>query len=401
MTALTAVAPLVTLYNGATWDDITAWLRGWSVRWGRRDEWGKPRARVLNLDLGNRAREFEPGYATSPYYPQWACGARVYFGLTYTYGATTVTRHLFCGQIDSIVPKYPGAATDSYVNAVASDHMSVLAKETTAAAIPSGTGDAMIHAVLGEMDYTFGFTEDLELSPSTLQAYTPSSESILSVVEKVTDSDYGAFWMEPGSQMVYAVYINRHHHALGWAPVAYFDNANTNGKIADLQLAADKDNAWTRASVTRVGGVTQTYEDTAASAAIGEYPTSRTGLLLNSDAECDDLARHLVQVGVASYALRPGQLTALLAVGDDHATHAAHAVQLATPFAPIQIAFTPTGGGATRTFDAIVQGGTVSQRAPKAPVEFVAYLAPRQGEVFWVLGDSDLSVLGSTTILGW
>jgi hypothetical protein len=65
----------------------------------------------------------------------------------------------------------------------------------------------------------------------------------------------------------------------------------------------------------------------------------------------------------------------------------------------LNVEVNPKGGGAAIDDDWFVE--QISLTGDAGMYEMTMQLSPADGQRMWVLGDSTLSVLGSTTVLGW
>lgn len=201
MAAITAITLTCEMYIHATWENISAYVIDWQVRWGRTSCWETMRPRTITLKLANQDRRFEPGYTSGAFYDHVKQGTPVYLKLDTTVAPSThYIDALFYGTISSISLHYPGHKdTAAYAIVEAADPCAILAKEQTTHTITGSTADVMVKHVLGQLAWTGGTIYDADVvgGAAVLQTYEATQESLLSIIEKIAWSDGSLFWVEP------------------------------------------------------------------------------------------------------------------------------------------------------------------------------------------------------------
>lgn len=403
---VTAATGILELYHPAndTWTDITKYLRSWTVSWGASGTQEQIRARTATFVLDNNDRRFEPAYEDGAMYGDITVGAGVYFNLQVTAESGTTVYPLFYGVAQAWRPTYSTPpARDAVCVLECCDPNLIITNDLCTVSLPAQTGDLSIHDLLAARKWTGNIYENLETGDSTLQAYSASRESILSIINRIVDSEGGWFYWQPGVRKITARFLNRTYLALQHAAetIYYLDDNDSNGQYTGIILGSDDDHLYTRAMLTRIDGTIQTYVATMA-AAVGERTYTASNLLLASDNEVADRAMHLVQSRCrALFDLYCSQVRAILHPGQKVA-HSVNALGLTQPFAPFVITHTPNTGSAL-TFNCRVVGGRISQNEPGELIDIIGYLVdtPVIGGDYWILQDAVKGVLDTTTILGW
>lgn len=118
------LASAASLSIAPTWSDITADVRDSSVRIsrGKGSEIPTYASSSLSLTLNNRARKYDPEYASSPLYPNVRPRKRI--RVRATWASTTHT--IWTGYIDSFPQRYPMANFDATVELAAYDALALL-----------------------------------------------------------------------------------------------------------------------------------------------------------------------------------------------------------------------------------------------------------------------------------
>lgn len=174
---------------GSYFIDVTDSVRQYNTSRGRSRELDKYQTGVASVVFDNRNRDFDPAYASSPYYgniiPRRDLRISVNNVVTYT------------GVIDDWNLDY-GLNTDSVTVGAATDGFSVLAKQTltggTATAQSSG---ARVEAILNTSDVNWSaVTRDIDTGSATLGAdvITPDTNA-LQYLQTIETSEQGALFI--------------------------------------------------------------------------------------------------------------------------------------------------------------------------------------------------------------
>lgn len=154
---------------------------------------------------------------------------------------------------------------------------------------------------------------------------------------------------------------------------------------------------YNEVGVSRVDGTLQEVKDDTSISKYGPRRFERTGLLLQSDSIALDAANfYLTQL--KDPALRVPSLTIVPRDQDTNAWVAIAVLENLIQIFRITVTRRPPGGG-TFSSDYFVTGVTVD--VVNRVYRFTFSLSPVSPVLFWILDDAELSVLDSTTRVGW
>ena len=159
-----------------TWIDITIKLRSFSVKRGRSGKLDQFNAGNCELVLDNRARQFDPGYASSPYYPNVRPMNRIWLYAEHAGECLD----LFHGYVDTWQQDWPGGGwSDAIVTLTASDEFKVLSLYS----LPVSSPPRESYEGLVTSDNPVGYWSFNELPSTRIE---PSSEqTILGPIERL------------------------------------------------------------------------------------------------------------------------------------------------------------------------------------------------------------------------
>jgi hypothetical protein len=253
MAAIDTLLPKLYLYDTTTpvWVDISDYVQDWKVTWGRTSVWESMRARTLTVKLANSDRRFEPGYSSGPYVDWLHQGMLLHLDLYAAAGASHATYAAFFGTLSNISLHYPGHTdTAAYATFQACDPLAILAKEIMNPVVASGTADVMVKAVLDELVWTASTIDETNIAAgtATLQAYDPTNESLLSIIEKIAWSDERLFYLVPNTEKRADAYLI---DAYGLTfPVAPYLLVLDTADIFDITLGIDDDQCYSHVRLT-------------------------------------------------------------------------------------------------------------------------------------------------------
>lgn len=333
-----------------TYTDVTAYLRGGTIRRGRQNELGRYEAGTCTLRLDNRTRRFDPTYAAGAYYPNVLPMKKV--RVSAVWSATTY--RLFTGFIESWPQDWPGNK-DGVVEITAADGFKALglAKLSGIVATITGAADngaglirltAKAHgAVTGAVLVVAGVTgtteanaswtvtvidvDTLDLQGSTFtNEYTGggtastypaqlSSARLTQILDAaawpaadrsietgVSNLQPTAYSKQDALSMLQAVETSENGRLfIDGAGVLQFDNRHspylttsaftfTGSHYQQPTVEYDDSQIWNEVIVTREGGVAQTQEDATSQTNYLVRTMDRAGSQVDSDNECNDAA---------------------------------------------------------------------------------------------------------------
>ncbi|HEY1249208.1 MAG TPA: hypothetical protein VGE97_09490 [Nitrososphaera sp.] len=167
--------------------DVTAYVRDFSIQAGKGHELDPPQASLAHVTLDNRDRRFEPEYDGSPYYPdiQPLCPIRIsayYGGMYYV---------LYTGWVEEWPVEW-GRVSESQVTLSCVDRFEMINQAILIGDYPEQTSGERIAAVLEDI----GITDyDIDIGQSTVAAITLDKVSALQHILEIAQSELGLFFV--------------------------------------------------------------------------------------------------------------------------------------------------------------------------------------------------------------
>jgi len=245
--------------------------------------------------------DFNPFNPDSPYVGKLLPLRKIRIFATTTLNEEEVEIDLFSGYITTFDTNfYEGVNTTSTVTLQCVDGFRLLNNVATQAVAPvpgcpaGQLSGARVNALL---DYA-GFPEsmrNIDVGNSTMQADPGNSvRSILSAIQLVEQSEFGAFFMGRSGKVKF---LDRNTVSiLADVTPRYYTDSDVPGSLqyASIDFAYDDQLILNDVSVTRLGGTTQEVFDATSIATYFTKSGQRTGILVQSDQEANDQARTLL-----------------------------------------------------------------------------------------------------------
>jgi len=246
---------------------------------------------TLTLRIVDQSGDFNPTNPGSPYYSLLTPMKKVQ--ITATYGANTYS--LFSGFITSYVNTQPKDATEvayTTIQAVDAFRLAQNAQiSTVTGAISGDLSGTRVNQILDQIDWP-ATMRDIDAGLTTLQADPGTPRTSLTALQTVTDSEYGAFYVDTNGEFVFqdrAVTAG----SIGGTVTTFNDDgtgipyANANWKLDDTLI-------FNSAQVSRSGGSPQTAinQDSIDKYFIHSY--NLQDLLMQTDAVALDYAQAYV-----------------------------------------------------------------------------------------------------------
>ena len=246
---------------------------------------------TLTLRIVDQNGDFNPTNPAGPYYTLLTPMKKVQ--ITATYGANTYS--LFSGFITSYVNTQPKDATEVAYTTIQAVDAFRLAQNAQISTVTGATaGDlsgTRVNQILDQIDWPVTM-RDIDAGLTTLQADPGTPRTSLTALQTVTDSEYGAFYVDTNGEFVFQ---DRSVTAgsIGGTVTTFNDNgtgipyANANWKLDDTLI-------FNSAQVSRSGGSPQTAinQDSIDKYFIHSY--NLQDLLMQTDAVALDYAQAYV-----------------------------------------------------------------------------------------------------------
>ena len=246
---------------------------------------------TLTLRIVDQSGDFNPTNPGSPYYSLLTPMKKVQ--ITATYGANTYS--LFSGFITSYVNTQPKDATEVAYTTIQAVDAFRLAQNAQISTVTGATaGDlsgTRINQILDQIDWP-STARDIDAGLTTLQADPGTPRTSLTALQTVTDSEYGAFYVDTNGEFVFqdrAVTAG----SIG-GTVTTFNDDGTGIAYANANWKLDDTLVFNSAQVSRSGGSPQTAinQDSIDKYFIHSY--NLQDLLMQTDAVALDYAQAYV-----------------------------------------------------------------------------------------------------------
>ncbi len=376
-----------------TWTNVSSDLRGFSISRGRQYELNQMEAGTATITLKNLLRNYDPLYASSPYYPNVVPLVPIRISAI----LSSTTYRLFTGFVERW-PQQRQGPTYAEVQISAVDGFELLTNALlTASSYPQELSGTRIARVLDAVSWSSS-ARNIAAGQSQISAYTFASADNVQALQHLQDveqSELGWFFCAGDGQ---ATFFDRHTLIGSTSSGTFSDKPSVDaGSVgyADIVASLDKDlitNDWIG---TRDGGVTQEAIDSSMVTKYFLRSQTRTPLL-TTDTDVMGEMQYLLSLyksparRVQSITIKPGNDTTrwthvLARVLGDRITIREH----------------PPGGGSANVQDSLIQQINLSLTTDGAAAQCTWGLLPVNFQSLWILNDTTYSKLGTTTILSF
>ena len=245
----------------------------------------------LTLRIIDQNGDFNPLNPGSPYYELLTPMKKVQITATYS----GVTYPIFSGFITSYVNTQPSDATEvafTTITAVDAFRLGNLAQISTVTGATAGDlSGTRINQILDEIDWP-GTMRDIDAGLTTMQADPATARTSLQAMQTVTDSEYGALYIDPSGSFTFqdrALTVS----SIGATPTVFADNG-TGIKYANAVWILNDSLVFNSATVSRTGGSPQTATNAASITKYFLHSYNLQDLLMQTDAVALDYARAYV-----------------------------------------------------------------------------------------------------------
>ena len=246
---------------------------------------------TLTLRIVDQNGDFNPTNPLSPYSPYLTPMKKVQ--ISATYGATTYS--LFSGFITSYVNTQPKDATEvAYTTIQAVDAFRLAQNAQISTVTGASAGDlsgTRINQILDQIDWPTTM-RDVDAGLTTMQADPGTARTSLDAMQTVTDSEYGALYVDVDGSFVFQ---DRSVTAgsIG-GTVTTFNDDGTGIAYANAVWKLDDTLVFNSATVSRAGGTPQTAINQASIDKYFIHSYNLQNLLMQTDAVALDYAQAYV-----------------------------------------------------------------------------------------------------------
>ena len=269
--------------SAATPVDITTQTLSVSTQRGRDRTFDNYSAATCTIELIDENGDWNPDNTNSPYYGDILPMRQL--RITANYNNTTY--FLFLGYITSIDWQWDKAADVAFVTLTAEDAFRAFNLQQITTVAGSTAGDLpgeRIDQILDEITWPSQL-RDLSTGYVTLQDDDGTQRSVLSAMQTVESTELGGLYMHPNGKVTFK---GRYDIAQTAAdPVVTFDDDGTDLKYTDIDVILDDQDIANSVTVERTGGTAQNRSDATSIATYFTRSMSRTGLIMQTDAQAD------------------------------------------------------------------------------------------------------------------
>ena len=246
----------------------------------------------LTLRIVDQNGDFNPQNVSGPYYNLLTPMKKVQ--ITATYGS--VTYPIFSGFITSYVTTYPDDSSDNLaittIQAVDAFRLAQVAQISTVTDATAGQlSGTRINKILDQIDWPDSM-RDIDAGLTTMQADPGTIRTALSALTTVSNSEYGALYVDGYGSFVFqdrAVTVG----SIGGTPTVFADNG-TGIIYFDASWILNDVLIFNKATITRTGGTAQVASNQASIDKYFLHSYYLDNLLMQTDAVALDYAQAYV-----------------------------------------------------------------------------------------------------------
>jgi hypothetical protein len=243
----------------------------------------------LTLRIVDQNGDFNPQNVSGPYYNLLTPMKKVQ--ITATYGS--VTYPIFSGFITSYVTTYPDDSSDNLaittIQAVDAFRLAQVAQISTVTDATAGQlSGTRINKILDQIDWPDSM-RDIDAGLTTMQADPGTIRTALSALTTVSNSEYGALYVDGYGSFVFqdrAVTVG----SIGGTPTVFADNG-TGIIYFDASWILNDVLIFNKATITRTGGTAQVASNQASIDKYFLHSYYLDNLLMQTDAVALDYAQ--------------------------------------------------------------------------------------------------------------
>lgn len=230
--------------------------------------------------------DFNPLNTASPYYGYLTPLRKIRFSATYS----GIGYFLFSGYITAYNYSYPKDQDLGYVDLVCVDAFRLLnlAGITTVSGASAGqTAGTRIGKILDQVSFPSGL-RNIEAGSTTLQADPATLRTALAAIQNAEFSEQGAFFIDGGGNATFKSRTTV-QAAAGTTPTK-FSNDGTGISYFNINPAFDDKLIINQATIKRIGGTAQTYQDSTSVSKYFPHSVNYDNLLVQTDADALNIA---------------------------------------------------------------------------------------------------------------
>jgi hypothetical protein len=271
--------------------DVSNVVDSISIKRGRNPQADEFQTGTMSLRIVDQLGAFNPQNLSSPYFGLLDPMRKV--SISATYGGTTYP--MFSGFITSYTTTTPKNATDVVYTVIQAVDALRLAQNAQISTVTGATaGDlsgTRINEILDEISWPASM-RDVDAGLTQLQNDPGTARTSLAALQTVTNSEYGAFYVDASGSFVFQD-RSVTTASIGGTPTVFNDNGTDIGYF-NAVWRLDDTLVFNQANVSRTGGTVQNATNAASVEKYFAHTYNIQNLLMETDAVALDYARAYV-----------------------------------------------------------------------------------------------------------
>ena len=271
--------------------DVSNVVDSVSIKRGRNPQVDEFQTGTMTLRIVDQNGDFNPQNPSSPYFGLLDPMRKVSISAT----SVGVTYPMFSGFITSYTTSTPLNANDVVYTTIQAVDAQRLAQNAQIATVTGATaGDlsgTRINQILDMISWPASM-RDVDAGLTTMQADPGTARTSLAALQTVTNSEYGAFYVDASGSFVFQD-RSVTTASIGGTPTVFNDNG-TNIGYANALWRLDDTLVFNQANVSRAGGSVQSAVNAASVEKYFAHTYNIQNLLMQTDAVALDYARAYV-----------------------------------------------------------------------------------------------------------
>ena len=271
--------------------DVSNVVDSVSIKRGRNPQVDEFQTGTMTLRIVDQNGDFNPQNPSSPYFGLLDPMRKVSISAT----SVGVTYPMFSGFITSYTTSTPLNANDVVYTTIQAVDALRLAQNAQIATVTGATAGNLSGTRINQILNTIGWPasmRDVDAGLTTMQADPGTARTSLAALQTVTNSEYGAFYVDASGSFVFQD-RSVTTASIGGTPTVFNDNGTDIG-YANALWRLDDTLVFNQANVTRTGGSVQSAVNAASVLKYFAHTYNIQNLLMQTDAVALDYARAYV-----------------------------------------------------------------------------------------------------------
>ena len=268
--------------------DVSNVVDSVTIKRGRNPQVDEFQTGTLTLRIVDQNGDFNPQNPSSPYFGLLDPMRKVSISAT----SVGVTYPMFSGFITSYTTSTPLNANDVVYTTIQAVDAQRLAQNAQIATVTGATAGDLSGTRINQILNTIAWPEsmrDVDAGLTTMQADPGTARTSLAALQTVTNSEYGAFYVDATGSFVFQD-RSVTTASIGGTPTVFNDNGTDIG-YANALWRLDDTLVFNQANITRTGGTVQSATNAASVEKYFAHTYNQQNLLMQTDAVALDYAR--------------------------------------------------------------------------------------------------------------